>query len=230
MSRDQAERLWARASELGPGAQVVEIGSYRGRSMTVLASAAPPTARLVAIDPHAGNDRGPQQWEGTTEEGRADNEAFWANLQRAGVADRVMHVRKPSQAALQDVAGAVDLLYIDGAHRFSPARADIVRWGARVPVGGTMLVHDSFSSIGVTFALLTSVTFGSQFRYAGRSRSLAEYRRVARLNGQDRVTNAGRQLKPLGWFVRNVALKVAIVARLRPVARWIGGGSDAWPY
>ncbi len=55
----------------------------------------------------------------------------------------------------------VELLYIDGAHRYAPARDDIRRWGDRVPPGGTLLIHDSFSSVGVTGAILTSLTFSS---------------------------------------------------------------------
>ena len=45
-----------------PG-RIVEIGSFRGRSMIVLASAAAPGVELVAIDPHGGSDRGPQEIE-----------------------------------------------------------------------------------------------------------------------------------------------------------------------
>src|SRR5215208_5355117 len=41
MTDGQARRLWDAARRLGHGAQVVEIGSYRGRSMIVLALAAP---------------------------------------------------------------------------------------------------------------------------------------------------------------------------------------------
>jgi hypothetical protein len=61
MTEGQARRLWDRASALRPGARVVEIGSYHGRSAIVLATAAPEGVEVVAIDPHAGNDRGPQQ-------------------------------------------------------------------------------------------------------------------------------------------------------------------------
>ena len=50
--------------------------------------------------------------------GERDHKAFRANLAAAGVADRVRHVRLPSQDALGSVAGQVDLLYIDGAHRY----------------------------------------------------------------------------------------------------------------
>jgi hypothetical protein len=40
-----------------------------------------------------------------------------------------------------------------------------------------MLVHDAFSSIGVTLALF-AVCLGGEWHYLGRSGSLAEYSRV----------------------------------------------------
>src|SRR4051812_12887211 len=142
MTDDQGRRLWDAARALEPGGRIVEIGSYRGRSAIVLALAAPEAAEVVAIDPHAGNDRGPQQWVGTAEEGEGDNAVFRANLERAGVSGRVRHVRKFAQQALQEVSGEVDVLYVDGAHKLRPARADIDRWGDRVRPGGVMLIHD----------------------------------------------------------------------------------------
>ena len=69
------------------------------------------------------------------------------------MADRVRHVRLPSQGALGEVEGELDLLYVDGAHRYGPARDDLRDWGARVRPGGALLVHDCFSSVGVTLAI-----------------------------------------------------------------------------
>ncbi len=230
MTDGQARRLWDRARALAPGSRIVEIGSYRGRSAIVLASAAPPGVAVVAIDPHAGNDRGPRQITGTAAEGQADNDAFRANLARAGVAGRVEHVRLPSTEAGDAVPGPIELLYIDGAHRFGPARDDIVRWGARVPVGGTLLVHDAFSSIGVTLALLTTLFAGGRFRYVGRVGSMAEYRREP-LGGVARAGNALRQAAELPWFARNVAVKVLIAARLGRLTRLLGHRDPAvWPH
>lgn len=220
LSDDQAGRLWERAAAVRPGGTIVEIGSYRGRSAIVLATAAPEGVEVVAIDPHAGNDRGPREIRGTSAEGEADHRAFLANLARAGVDGRVRHVRAPSQDALDAVDGPVDLLYVDGAHRYAPARADLERWGARVAPGGTMLVHDAFSSIGVTLALAALTFRSSEWRYRGRSRSLAEYRREP-LDAAARRDNLGRQLAQLPWFARNLALKVALATRLR---------SGEWPY
>ena len=214
----QARRLWDAASRLAAPARIVEIGSFQGRSTIVLGSAAADGVEVVAIDPHAGNDRGPQELEGFEEAAQGDHEAFLANLSAAGVRDRVRHVRAFSSAALTEVDGEIDLLYIDGAHRYRPALDDIRRWGERVRDGGTLLIHDSFSSIGVTFAILSSLLLDGRFTYVGRSGSMAEYRREP---PPARATNAARQLAQLPWFARNVVLKALIVTKLR---------RGDWPY
>jgi predicted O-methyltransferase YrrM len=223
----QAGVLWERAGALRAPATVVEIGSYHGRSTVMLARAAAEGVEFVAIDPHAGNDRGPQEIHGTDTEGEADHRTFLANLARSGVTDAVRHVRQPSQDALREVPGPVELLFVDGAHRYGPARDDVERWGARVAPGGAMLVHDAFSSLGVTLALLRLLVGSREWRYLGRTRSLAEYRREP-VRGAARLRNAAQQLAQLPWFVRNLAVKLALVARLRPVARLLG--SPDWPY
>jgi SAM-dependent methyltransferase len=227
----QSERLRARAAAVRSGT-VVEIGSFRGRSTIVLAAAAGPGAEVVAIDPHAGGDRGPREIAPEPERGEQDHAAFHANLAAAGLDARVRHVRRPSAAALGEVAGDVALLYVDGAHRLGPARADLARWGARVAPGGAMLVHDAFSSVGVTLALLAECVPSPRWRYAGRTGSLAEYERLpAPLPAPARARNAARQLAELPWFARNLALKALVVAGLRPLAHRLGLPRDArWPY
>jgi hypothetical protein len=133
-----------------------------------------------------------------------------------------------SQEALSAVDGAVELLYIDGAHRYRPARQDIELWGARVSRDGTMLMHDAFNAIGVTLAQLRLLLLSRDWRYRGRARSLATYRR-GRLDGRARARNALEQLGGLPYFVRNLVVKVLIVAKLRPLAALLGCRED-WPY
>ena len=137
MSDDQGRRLYAAAAGCPAGGRIVEIGSFRGRSTIVLASAAADGVEVVAIDPHAGNDRGPQEIAGYVDEAASDRAVFEANLARAGVAGRVRHVARFSDDAHGDVDDPIDVLYIDGAHRYGPARADIRDWGAAgVPTAG----------------------------------------------------------------------------------------------
>ena len=228
MTDEQGERLFAVAARCPAGGRIVEIGSFRGRSTIVLALGAPDGVEVVAIDPHAGTDRGPQELSGYVTEGTADRLAFEANLARAGVVDRVRHVAAFSATAQDQVAGPIDVLYVDGAHRYAPARADLRDWGRRVTDGGTLLIHDAFSSIGVTLAIGRELVAGRRFRYVGRTRSLAEYR--ADLAGHGRVANAARQVAQLPWFVRNLALKVFLTVGGRRILERLGRTAPEWPY
>ncbi len=193
----------------------------------MLALAAPADVEIVAIDPHAGNDRGPQEIDGYQDAASDDLVAFEANLAGAGVRDRVTHVRQFSDRAHGLVDGEIDVLYVDGAHRYGPARADIRDWGARVKPGGALLIHDSFSSIGVTAAILRELLLSDRFRYVRRSRSLAVYTVDSK---PGRGASALRQLAQLPWFAKNVVLKVFLTLGLGKLLRRLGRTPPEWPY
>jgi hypothetical protein len=229
LSVGQAARLYAAAAACPPRGSIVEIGSFRGRSTIVLASAAPAGATITAIDPHAGNDRGPQEIEGFDAEASADYARFHANLDAAGVDARVRHLRAFSQDVLDQVATA-DVVYVDGAHRYAPARDDIAGFGARVPAGGTLLIHDAFSSLGVTLAIVRLLVLGRRFRYVGRTASLVEYRADLRPGVRSRTANAARQLAQLPWFARNLTLKAFLAAGGGKLLRRLGRPVPDWPF
>ncbi len=230
MSPDQVAELHRAARTTHPGERIVEIGSFRGRSTIVLAGGAPQGVEVVAIDPHAGNDRGPQEIDGYAAEADDDHERFLANLAQAGVADRVRHVRRFSNDAHVDVDGPIEVLLIDGAHRYAPARTDIRDWGARVSPGGVLLIHDSFSSVGVTLAVARELFVGRRFRYVGRARSLAVYHADLDSAWRSRALNAGRQLAQLPWFAGNVLIKLVLSAHLGGVVERLTGRRLEWPY
>jgi hypothetical protein len=69
-----------------------------------------------------------------------------------------------------------------------------------------------------------------RWRYLGRTRSLAEYRRED-LAGVSWLRNAALQLGGLPYFARNSLIKLALVAGMRPLARRLGlPDGDEWPY
>ena len=90
---------------------------------------------------------------------------------------------------------------------------DIRRWSARVTPGGDLLIHDSFSSVGVTGAIAVSLLTSSGWRYLGRSDSMTHYRKE-HLGAGERVRNVGKQLASLPYFVRNLIIKALILAKL----------------
>jgi predicted O-methyltransferase YrrM len=229
LTDEQAHQLWHAAASLEPKQRIVEIGSFRGRSTVALALAAPEGVEILAIDPHSGVDRAPQETKLDLDAGAQDGEVFARNLRRFGVTERVNHVQKLSSHALADVRQPVDVLFIDGAHGFRSARQDIVLYGDLLPRGGTMLIHDSFSSVGVTLALVSTMFSSGRFRYVGRTGSLAAYERVE-LRPSERVRNLGRQLAQLPWFVRNLVIKGLIVLRQDGLARALGHTTGPWPY
>jgi len=232
LTEAQGRRLYDAVAGSRPAGAVVEIGSFHGRSTIVLATAAGPEGAVHAIDPHAGSDRGPQEIAADDARGAADHAAFTANLATAELQDRVRHVRLASADAHEAVAGPLSVLFVDGAHRFGPARSDLADWGGRVAPGGIMLVHDAFSSVGVTLALLTECAGSARWRYAGRTGSLAQYERaVGSRRLTERAADLARHLAEGHWFARNLAIKVLILAGARPAARRLGLAPDApWPY
>lgn len=213
LTRDQAEVLWREAGRLPAGAHVVEIGSHLGRSAVVLASV--PHVRLTCIDP----------FDSAWRYGAADTrERFEATLARAGVRDRVTVLAERSGEVRPTWTRPVDLVYVDGKHDVLTVRDDL-RWAALLPPGGRLLLHDAFSSIGVTAGVLAVVLPGRRLRYLDRTGSLARFE-VARPGPADRV----RLLRELPWFARNVGIKVLLRLRLGAVARLLGHHDTADPY
>ena len=227
LSDGQAARLWDRARALGAGSTIVEVGSHYGKSTILLSHAAGDGVNVVAIDPHMS---GPYA-SATDEEGERVHAAFHANLERTGADGAVRHVRQPSQSAeaLASVDGAVDLLYVDGDHRYDRARDDLLLWGPRVRAGGSIFVHDCYSSPYVTMAVLRVLLPASDLRYVGRERSLVEY--VAEpVPAGARLRNIGRQLVPMTWLTRNLAVKLALKGGRPAIARALGHREPGWPY
>ena len=75
-----------------------------------------------------------------------------------------------------------------------------------------MLVHDAFSSIGVTLALLTAIVPRPSWRDLGREGSLAG---CVRRSAPGRALPALREVRELPWFAGNLARKGLIAAGLR---------------
>ena len=216
LKEGQARLLWDEAIALRPGSTILEIGSHQGRSTVVLGSAARAVgATVIAVDPFV---------EGRLFGGLSTHDTFVANVAAAGLDDVVELVQDYSTRLRPSWERPLDLLYIDGKHDYWTLSDDL-RWAVHLPPGGAVVIHDCFSSIGVTLGILRHVLFSSGLAYERRSDSQALFR-VRRPRPADRV----RILRELPWWLRNVFIKVLLRLRLRPLARLLGHDSPYDPY
>jgi predicted O-methyltransferase YrrM len=216
LTKEQGRLLHSEARAAGPAATLLEIGSHQGRSTIVLASvAAESSGRVVAIDPFV---------EGRLFGGAPTRTKFEQNIAAAGLGDVVDLVAEYSTRARLGWDRAFEMLYIDGKHDYWTVSDDL-KWADMLSADGVVLVHDSFSSIGVTLGLVRHVLFSSSLAYEGREGSLALFRKRRPTRG-DRQ----RMLAQLPWWFRNVGIKVLLRLRLRWLARAVGHDSPYDPY
>jgi hypothetical protein len=216
LKRGQAALLWDEALALRAPATVLEIGSHQGRSTVVLGEAMRRTGgQVIAVDPFV---------EGRLFGGRSTRAKFEDHVAENGLTGVVELVADYSTRLRPTWRRPFDLLYLDGKHDYWTFTDDL-RWSVHLPAGGGVVVHDSFSSIGVTFGILRHVLFSRRLAFERRSDSQALFR-VRRPTTADRL----RLLGQLPWWVRNVVLKVLLRLRLRPIARLLGHDSPYDPY
>lgn len=216
LTREQGRLLFDEAVRSGDGAQLLEIGSHQGRSTVVLGHVASALGgRVIAVDPFV---------EGRLFGGATTRDRFEQHIGGAGLSEVVELRAEYSTRARPGWDRPFDYLYIDGKHDYWTLSDDL-RWAEHLPEGAPVLVHDCYSSIGVTLGVLAHVLPSSQLRYERRAGSLALFRK-APPSTADRL----RIVRELPWWLRNVGLKVLLRLRLRPVARALGHDSPYDPY
>jgi predicted O-methyltransferase YrrM len=158
----------------GPPGDVVEIGSWQGRSTLFLAQACDDADNGVvhAVDTFFGNPGN----EAAYVVGAADRSDLESNFRRnmatAGLAHRVRVYATSSANAAADVAraatGGARLVYIDGEHTYEAVRADLAAYADLLVPGGLLLFDDySRGFAGVVRAVDEHVD-GHPGRYARR--------------------------------------------------------------
>jgi len=216
LTREQAGMLWDAAQRLPPGARIVEIGSHQGRSTVVLGCAARARGcQVTAIDPFV---------DGRLFGGEPTRGKFEKNIAAAGLSDVVELVAEYSTRLRPHWTEPFDLLYVDGKHDYWTFTDDL-RWSRHLRAGAEILVHDCFSSVGVTSGVLAVVLPGRRYAYLDRAGSLARFQ-LRRPGAADRL----RIVRQLPWFVRNVGLKLLLRLRLYPLARAAGHTGRHDPY
>jgi len=152
---------------------IVEIGSWKGKSTVTLALGAAKAhdENIYAIDPHL-----VMQEEKYFTDTKAE---FLANLQAAGVADRVVPMIMTSEAAAQGWQRPVRLLWIDGDHRYASANLDFLLWEPHLVEGGILAMHDTIRKPGPKKVLWEQVFRSNRFQEIAIVDNITAVRKVS---------------------------------------------------
>ena len=135
------------ARTLPNGAQVAEIGVWKGQSVIHLAQRMQDMGKgclIHAIDTFQGDDD-------TGKESTLVQ--FTENIESAAVSGRVYPMADESVlAATRFQTGELDMVFIDAAHDYDSVLADLKAWGPKVKEGGIIAGHD-IDATGVQQAL-----------------------------------------------------------------------------
>ncbi|HUV19285.1 MAG TPA: class I SAM-dependent methyltransferase [Ilumatobacteraceae bacterium] len=155
MPANEGDALWDAAVAAGhavPGAPMLEVGSYCGRSTIWLGDAAESVGVvLFAVDHHRGSEENQAGWDHHDTEvvdariGKMDTLPFFrAAIHDAQLEDSVIAVVGRSPLVAATWTTPLSFLFIDGGHGEEPARLDYEGWTPHVAVGGTLAIHDVF--------------------------------------------------------------------------------------
>ena len=135
-----------------PGAPMVEIGTWCGKSAIYLGAAARDRETvLFTVDHHRGSEENQAGWEHhdptlvDPQTGLLDTmPTFRRTIHEAGLDDVVIAVVGDSPTVAAFFSTPAALVFVDGGHGTDPANADYDAWSHRVADGGLFAIHDVF--------------------------------------------------------------------------------------
>src|SRR5262245_26642074 len=117
---------------------VIEIGTMQGGTLWLWCQLARPDALIISVDLPGGEFGG-----GYHAKDRARFRSYAHEEQTLHFLRRDSHHQATKEAVTQQLNGrAVDLLFIDGDHRYRGVKQDFVLYAPLVRTGGMVLLHD----------------------------------------------------------------------------------------
>ncbi len=149
LSPHESRLLYEIARNVPVSGDVVEIGSWKGKSTVALAYGVKDSGKVrtvAAVDPHEGI-----VLPGQKQAMESTVRAFQRNIKISGVADTVRPYIMTSKQAAKSWNKPVAVLFIDGIHDYTHAREDFESWIPYVADNGVIAFHDCFCGVfGVT--------------------------------------------------------------------------------
>lgn len=180
LEEDEADLLLGAAlyatSSLPSPHNIVEVGSYCGRSTVVLGSVARSmdnNARVYAVDPHDGKvgslDRGISQTQPTLLK-------FKQNMQDSELSDLITIIEKCSFEVQWNEP--ISLLFIDGLHDYSNVSRDFIHFEQWIVPGGLIAFHDYAYYYPGVHAFVNEVLLKPSYNMVQRANSMVVLQKV----------------------------------------------------
>lgn len=130
-------------SEIEPGAQLVEVGAWMGKSTAYIANEIRKSEKPIkfyVVDTWVIN-------ESSTEQQRKFKgdpyQQFLENMIKTNSIDYLIPIRKMSHEAATDFRNnSLDFVFIDAAHDYESVSRDIMAWIPKIKKGGVIAGHD----------------------------------------------------------------------------------------
>ena len=214
LSEREARFVMAAAALAPAPGKNLEIGSFKGRSTVGIAYVAGELGlgKVVAVDPHTSPASTDPDLRGRGQTTSYDD--FVANLETAGVLDRVEIRRAYSHDLAREWKDPIRFLWIDGDHTYEGAKADLDMFKPYLSDGAIVAMHDVLGTFeGALRVFVEEVLERDDFGPAGFSGSIgwAQYR--------------PRDGSRFRWRRRLLAIPGR---RLIPVARRADRGLHGW--
>lgn len=141
--------------ELEDGSKIVEVGCWKGKSISYLAVEVINSGKDIKID-------AVDTWRGTPDEEYHQKDVFvktdklynlfLSNISPVSQVIKAIRMSSVEAAALYE-DNSVDVVFIDAGHTYEDVKCDIISWKPKVKKGGYLAGHDFPEAHGVVKAV-----------------------------------------------------------------------------
>lgn len=122
---------------LPEGSNLLEIGSWKGRSTTLLALSMPKNSKLYSLDPFSGSQEHKHLY------GKVDTfQDYQKNLKANNIENLVYPIKSTTKDLIKNPIKQINFLFIDGSHEYTDVLADFKYWFPLVNDHGWIAFHD----------------------------------------------------------------------------------------
>lgn len=157
----EGEALFNLAKYGSGNGEIVEIGSWKGRSTIYLAKGSKEAKRekITAIDTFKGSSE-----HQSILEGRSTYDDFLDNIKNWKVDDYIDILKTSSEEASNNWKKPIRLLFIDGAHEYDMVKNDFLLWEPFLINNGIIAFHDVGSFDGPTRVIEEYIRNSNKFK------------------------------------------------------------------